>query len=153
MRVVAVRTGHLPFSKRHVGRAIQSALFLQMALGANLYHRSLLVKVSLVSHLRKLKPVAGLLHDGVTGGTRKAPPRMCAGLPVGPISTLVALEAGLVHQLGRLSRIFAERDKSSYTFPPSGGHVVASRTMAGFTALLFKMVPRIKEEDLPHECL
>ena len=140
VRVVAVRTGHLSFPERHVRGAHELALSLQVALGTHLYLRSLVKEGGLVADLGKLKAVGGLLHDRVAVGANNSPASMGARLPVGLNSLLMALEAGVVLDLGGHRRIRTEHDKSAHALSSTFSHVLASRTVAGFTGLLFEIV-------------
>lgn len=101
--VVAVRTGHLPLSKRHVGRTHELRLFPEMALGTDLYLRPLVKKVSLFSDLRELEAIRGLLHESMAINAGKSSAGMGTRFPVGLKSAFVASEAGFVLDTGGFS--------------------------------------------------
>src|SRR5215510_11583168 len=67
VRVVAVGAGHLAFSERHMGRAIELRIALQVTLAANLDFCSLIVKDGSFAKFGELKTVSGFLHDAVAG--------------------------------------------------------------------------------------
>ena len=101
--VVAVRTGHLPLSKRHAGRTHELRLFPEMALGTDLCLSSPVKKVSLFSDLRELEAVRGLFHDGMAINAGNAAAGMGTRFPVGLKSAFVASEAGFVLDNGGFS--------------------------------------------------
>ena len=68
VRIMAVRTDELSFSQRHMRRAIELRLSLQVALAANFYLRPPVKERRLFTHLRELL-VARLFHQRVAGDT------------------------------------------------------------------------------------
>jgi len=144
MRVVAIRTGNLSFFHWHVGRAHQLGLALQMALAADFGLGALVKKRGLVADLGKLIAVTGLFHDRVTIDAGDAAAGVGARLPVGLHASLVAAKAGLVLDLGRLSRVLAERDHPPDAFSSAPGNVVAARTVATLAGPLFSFVARVE---------
>jgi len=84
-----------------VGGAHELGFSLQVALAADLNLSSLVEKDSFVVDLGQLEAVGGLLHDRVAVGANNSTTGMGACLPVGLNSLLMALEAGVVLDLGR----------------------------------------------------
>jgi hypothetical protein len=66
MRIMAVRTDELSFSERHMGRAIELRVSLQVTLAANFYLCPPVKEGRLLTHLRELL-VARLLHQSMAG--------------------------------------------------------------------------------------
>ncbi len=99
VRVVTIGTSQLPFRKRHMRRALELSLSLEVALAANLRLRSLVEERSFVTDLGELKAVCGFLHDGVAIDAGDAATGMRARLPIGLHAPLMALEAGLILRL------------------------------------------------------
>jgi hypothetical protein len=110
---------------------------LQVALATNLCLCPFVEKDGFVTDLGELKPISGFLHDGMAIDARDPTPCMGTCLPVGLNTAFMALKAGLVLNCSRLTGILAEGNHPADTFSPSGSHVIASRTMAGLTGLLF----------------
>ena len=150
VRIVTVGAGHLSFPERHVRRALERGHPLKVTLTADLYLRPLVEKWISVTDLGQLEAVGGLLHDRVAVGANNSPASMGARLPVGLNSLLMALEAGVVLDMGGHRRIRTECDEPAHTLSPSFSHVLARRTMAGLAGLFLKIVAGIEEENFPH---
>jgi len=60
---MAVRTDELSFPERHVGRAVELRLPLQVALAANFYFRTPVEKWCLLANLCELIPIGCFLHQ------------------------------------------------------------------------------------------
>ena len=69
VRIMAVRTGYLAFSHRHMRRAHQLGFSLQMTLAANLGLSPLVKERRLLTNLRELIPVRRFFHQRVAGDT------------------------------------------------------------------------------------
>jgi hypothetical protein len=66
MRIMAIRADELSFSERHMGRAIELRVSLQVTLAANFYLCPPVKEGRLLTHLRELL-VARLLHQSMAG--------------------------------------------------------------------------------------
>lgn len=150
VRVMAVRTGQRPFSQRHVGRALELRLSLQVALAAHFRLGSLIEKNRLVPYLRQLETISGLFHDRMAIDAGHSAPRVRTRPPVSLDASLVAAKADIVLHLRRLSRVFAKCDQPADAFASTGGNVIASWTVAALAGLLLHGVARIVEKNFPH---
>ena len=103
VRVVAVGAGHLAFSERHMGRAIELRIALQVTLAANFDFCSLIVKDGSFAEFAELKTVSGFLHDGVAVHAGDSPVRVRACLPIGLNTLLMPPQADPGLNLCRLS--------------------------------------------------
>jgi len=66
MRIMAIRADELSFSERHMGRAIELRVSLQVTLAANFYFRPPVKEGRLLTHFGELL-VARLLHQSMAG--------------------------------------------------------------------------------------
>jgi len=140
--IMAARANELSFPQRHMGRAIELRLSLQMTLAANFYFRPVVIKRRFLTDFRELLAVR-LLHQSMTSDTGETPGCVGTSLPVGLNAPLVTSEAGFILDLGRLPRIFSERNEPAYTAPTACGDVIAARTVAGFASSFFFFGPCI----------
>lgn len=143
MRVVAVGANDLALSHRHVRRAHELRLALQVALTAHFYFGSLVEKRSLVAKFRQLL-TGRFLHYGVAVNAGDAAAFVGAHLPVGLDAALVAAETGFVLDLGRLSRVLAERDHPPDAFSSAPSNVIAARTVATLAGARLSLVARVE---------
>ena len=150
MRVMTVRTGHLSFPQRHMRRAHELRLSLQMTLTADLGLPPLVEERSLFSDLGELVTVSGSFHESVTVDAGETAARMRARLPVGLHAALVTTQACRVLGLGRLARVLAKGDESTHTLASPFCHVIAAGTVTALAALFLHRVARTVEKNLPH---
>jgi len=153
MRIVATRADELSLSKRHMGRAHELGLSLQVALVANFYFRPSDKKWRLLADFGELVSIGRSLHYGMAIDTAHAPVGMGARIPVRLNAFLMTLETGFVLNFHRRWRILAECDQPADSAPAARGDVVTSRAVAIFTSPFFRFVTRIEEENFPHHGL
>jgi len=150
---MAARASDLPFSERHVGRALELRLSLQVALQANFRFRLFGEENRFVGQFRELIFVARLLHESVAIDAGDAAARVRARIPIGLNAALVAGKTDLVLNLGRLSRILSETNQAAHAPAAAGGDMVTSRPVTGLAGLLLLFVPRVEKKNLPHHRL
>ena len=109
MRIVAIGANDLALPHRHVRRAHQLRLELEVALTAHFYFSSLVEERSLVANLCQLL-TPRFLHYGMAVDAGDAAAGVRARFPVGLHATLVAAQARVVLNFGRLTRVLAKRD-------------------------------------------
>ena len=100
VRVVTVRAGNLSFPLRHMGRAHELRLSLQVALVADFRLGLPVEENGLVADLGKLTLVARLFHYSMAVDASDSAARVRASLPIGLDSSLMALETAIVLRFG-----------------------------------------------------
>lgn len=153
MRVMAIGTGNLSFPQRHVRRALELRLSLQVALQANLRLGLLIEENGLISNFRELILRACLLHNRMAVNARDAAASVRASLPIRLDSMLVAGKTDLILNLGRLSRVLTKTDHPSHASAAARGDVVTSRPVTALAGLPLFLVARVEEKDFPHHRL
>jgi hypothetical protein len=63
----------------------------------------------------------------------------------------MALQAGLVLDLGGFSRVLTIGNQYPYTPPAAGSHMIASGTMASLAGPPLHFVSRVEQKNLPHQ--
>lgn len=99
VRIMAVRTCQRAFSYRHVGRALQLGLSLQVTLAAHFRLSPFVKKNCSVAHFRQLVTIRSLFHERMAVDTRHAATRVRARFPICLHSTLMAAQAYFVFYL------------------------------------------------------
>jgi hypothetical protein len=148
--IMAIGAHDLPLSHRHMRRAHELGLALQMTLTANFDFRSINTERRYVGQFRELL-AAGLCHQRVTVDASQTAVRVRARLPVSLNAALVAAETRFVLHIGGLARILAERDYTSRPFAAARGDVIAARAVAIFASSLLGFVTWIDQKNFPHQ--
>ena len=130
VRIVAVRTGKLALSQRHVRRAIELGFPLQVALTANLGLSSLVKERRLLANLDELILIGRLFHHLMAGDASQAAAGVGTCLPVGLNAVLMASKTRIVLHFSGLSGVLAKSDESTDAFTATGGDVVTARSVA-----------------------
>jgi len=151
MRVMAVAAGNLPFPQRHVGRTQELGLSLQVTLAADFRFCPLEEKRRLFAHLGELKSIRRLFHDRVAINTGEATAGMGTCFPVGLHAALMTRQTGLVLNLWRLPRIFAERDQPADPSPTAGASVVTARSMTALAGFFLRLIAWVVKKNLSHD--
>src|SRR5215467_959462 len=147
---MTVRADELSFSQRHMGRAIELGLSLQVALAANFYFRPPVEKWRLFTDLSELILIGRPLHHPMAIDAAHASVSMGARIPVRLNAFLMALETGLVLNFDRGWRILAECDQPADPFTATGRDVITARAVAVFTSPFLRFVACVEEENFAH---
>ena len=149
MRIVTIGANNLAFSHGHMRRTQQLSFSLQVTLATNFNFRPIDAERSDIRQFGKLF-AAGFLHHCMAIHASKPAAGMCASLPIGLHSPLMATETSLVLSLGGFAGIFAKRDQPADSFTAARRHVIAPGPVAVFTSPSFRFVTRIEEKNFPH---
>lgn len=153
VRIVAVGTGKLAFSQRHVRRAIELGFSLQVALTANLGLSSLVKERRLLTNLDELILIGRLFHHLMAGDTSQPAARVRTGFPIGLDAALMATETRFVLYFRGLPRIFAKGDHPANAFAAASGNMGAARAVAILAGSFFCLITRVVQEDFSHHGL
>src|SRR3990172_3275066 len=138
--VVAGHAVHLPFPERHVGRAHELGLALEVALPAGFDH----------SGLGELTSLGDVYHHPMAVGAGDVTRGVRASLPVEAGSLFVALEADGVALLHRRRVFRAEGDEPAHALASACIHVGLARAVARLAAESLLSVSRMLQEEFPH---